>query len=126
MVAYSAIHTFTYPCSSIREEVNKHMATRRQKLRNVLVLADEADYTIADLLDSIEDFTGSGASGIENFLDGMLVTLTPPEPEDEPEDDIGALTRRGATAVILREVLRIVEGQAGNGVTGVLRKLRSI
>ena len=102
------------------------MTTRRQKLRDVFALAEDQDYTVSDLRNDIEAFTASGGSGIENFLDDMLATLTPPEPEPEETEDIGALTRRGATAVILREVLRIVEGQAGNGVNGVLSKLRSV
>lgn len=44
------------------------MATRRARLKDILVAADEDGATVADLVSSIERFTAEGGSGIENYL----------------------------------------------------------
>lgn len=48
------------------------MTTRRKKLHDVLQQAVDSGKTVYDLLLDIEEFTNSGRSGIETFLDQQL------------------------------------------------------
>jgi hypothetical protein len=48
------------------------MATRREKLANVLKQASDLNETVEDLYDRITTFHNQGKSGIESFLDETL------------------------------------------------------
>lgn len=53
--------------------------TRRAKLRRIFELAVEQGLSVNDLLSSIEEFSATGGSGIENYVNAELSKL-----EDQP------------------------------------------